>query len=77
MANENLKTQYRVFEDYGFYRCHQSFAVQIALIESISSDMFSRSYTIKLGGMDKQIPLSRDNYASLRSTLGQRGISII
>ena len=76
-SSETLKKLYRVFEDYGFYRCHQSFVVQIALIESISSDMFRRSYMIKLSGMDKQIPLSRDNYASLRSTLEQRGISII
>ena len=76
-SSETLKKLYGVFEDYGFYRCHQSFAVQLDQIESISSDMFHRSYTIKLRGSDKEIPLSRDHFASLRTILEQRGIHIV
>ena len=74
---ETLKKLFAIFEDYGFYRCHQSFAVQLDQIESISSDMFHRSYVIKLRDSDREIPLSRDNYAALRGVLEKRGISII
>ena len=73
-TSESLKTLCRVFEDYGFYRCHQSFVVQLALIESIKPDMFHHSYLIRLRDSQKDIPLSRDRYAGLRSILDQRGI---
>ena len=76
MTTETLKKLYQVFEEYGFFRSHQSFVVQIALIESISADMFRRTYLIKLKGVKEEIPLSRDNYATLRSILEQRGIKI-
>ncbi len=75
-TTETLKKLYQIFEDYGFYRSHQSFVIQLALIESVGSDMFHRSYLIKLKGIKKEIPLSRDNYAPLRSILEQRGIKI-
>ncbi len=75
-TTETLKKLYQVFEDYGFYRSHQSFVIQLALIESISSDMFHRSYLMKLKGIKEEIPLSRDNYSTLRSILEQRGIKI-
>jgi DNA-binding LytR/AlgR family response regulator len=76
-SSETMKKLFSVFEDYGFYRCHQSFAVQLDQIESISSDMFHRSYTIKLRDLDKEIPLSRDKSAPLRTILEQRGIHMI
>lgn len=76
-TTETLKKLYQIFEDYGFYRSHQSFVVQIALIESVSSDMFHRSYLIKLKGIKEEIPLSRDNYSDLRALLDERGIKII
>ena len=75
--SETLKKLYGIFEDYGFFRCHQSFAVQLDRIESIRSDMFHRSYIIKLRDLDKEIPLSRDNAAALRALLEQRGIHMI
>ena len=71
---ESLKKLCQVFEDYGFYRCHQSFVVQVALIESIKPDMFHHSYLIRLRGSEKEIPLSRDRYAALRTMLDKRGI---
>ena len=76
-SSETMKKLFGVFEDYGFYRCHQSFAVQLDQIESIRSDMFHRSYTLKLRDSDKEIPLSRDNFAPLRAILEQRGIHMI
>ena len=76
-SSETMKKLFSVFEDYGFYRCHQSFAVPLDRIESISADMFHRSYTIKLRGCDKEIPLSRDHAAPLRTILEQRGINIV
>ena len=71
---ESLRKLCQVFEDYGFYRCHQSFVVQVALIESIKPDMFHHSYLIRLRGSEKEIPLSRDRYAALRTMLDKRGI---
>ncbi len=76
-TTETLKKLYQVFEEYGFYRSHQSFVVQLALIESISSDMFHRSYLMKLKGIAEEIPLSRDNYSALRAVLEQQGIKIL
>ncbi len=76
-STENLKKLYDVFSDYGFYRCHQSFAVQVGEIESIGQDIFKRAYVIKLKGLDTEIPLSRDNYGELKNILKKRGISIV
>ena len=76
-SSETLKKLYAVFEDYGFYRCHQSFVVQLDQIESISADMFHRSYTIRLRDSLKEIPLSRDHASELRALLEQRGINMI
>ena len=76
-STETLKKLYAIFEDYGFYRCHQSFAVQLDQIESISTDMFRRSYAIKLRDCDKEIPLSRAHFAPLRDILERRGIHMV
>ena len=77
MSSESLKKLAAVFEDYGFFRCYQSFVVKVSLIESVSSDMFHRSYIIKLKGIDREIPLSRDNSSALREILEKNGINII
>ena len=76
-TTESLKKLYQVFEEYGFYRSHQSFVIQLSMIESVSSDMFHRSYLIRLKGIAKEIPLSRDNYGQLRGILEERGIKIL
>ena len=76
-SSETMKKLYGVFEEYGFYRCHQSFSVQLDQIESIRSDMFHRTYSIKLRDSDREIPLSRDHSAPLRAILEQRGIHMI
>ena len=75
-TGETLKKLSGVFEEYGFYRSHQSFLVQLALIESISPDLFHRSYLIRLRGITETIPLSRDRYTPLRTLLEQQGIHI-
>ncbi len=66
-TTESIKKLCQIFEDYGFYRCHRSFVAQFALIESIRPDMFHHSYLLRLRGTEKEVLLSRDRYAALRT----------
>ncbi len=65
-----------MFEPFGFFRCYQSFLVQVAAIRSIYLDSTKHSYNIALNGTDRIIQLSRDKYGELRERLTKDGIMI-
>lgn len=73
---DSLQRLQKVFEPYGFYRCHQSFLVALNKIRGIRSGEYRNSYYIQMVGMDRQIPLSREKYTELRKILTQRGLTI-
>lgn len=76
-TNESLKKLSLIFEEYGFFRSHQSVIVNLELIESIKPDMFKRTYQIKLKGIQELLPLSRDKKAELQQLLKERGIQVL
>ncbi len=73
---DSLQRLQKVFEPYGFYRCHQSFLVALNKIRGIRSGEYKNSYYIQMAGLDQQIPLSREKYTDLRKVLIQRGLTI-
>ena len=47
-TTETLKKLALIFEEYGFFRCHQSVIVNLDLVEAIRPDMFKRTFQIQL-----------------------------
>ena len=76
-TSESLKKLALIFEEYGFFRCHQSVVVNLDLVESIQPDMFKRTYRLKLKGIPETLPLSRDRKNELQELLNERGLQIL
>ena len=51
----------RLLEGSSFFRCYQSFIVNLDKITSIRTDSVSRTYTLSLEGLQEEILLSREN----------------
>lgn len=62
-----------MLEDYGFFRCHQSFLVAISQIRSVTQADFGRTYTAHLICGEK-LPVSRGKFPLLREELEKRGV---
>ncbi len=66
----------RIFEDYGLFRCHQSFLVPLGDIEKVTASSFGQTYEAVL--LDRTVlPVSRSKYARLREELEAMGIPFI
>lgn len=76
-SSDSLQKLQSILESYGFFRCHQSFLVQVEAIRSIILDASKHSYNLVLDRTDQLIPLSRDNYKELRERLAGSGVMII
>ena len=61
----------------GFFRCHQSFLVNLSKVSVIRSDSDSKYHAIGFRGMDGEIAVSREKYmqivSMLRDTYAQDG----
>lgn len=58
--------------DSGFYRCYQSFVVNLSKVEGVYADSEKKNYTIRFKNYDGDILLSRDKYSEFVSILKQR-----
>lgn len=58
--------------DSGFYRCYQSFVVNLSKVEGVYADSEKKNYTIRFKDYDGDILLSRDKYSEFVSILKQR-----
>jgi DNA-binding LytR/AlgR family response regulator len=76
-TSESLKKLALIFEEYGFFRSHQSVVVNVELIEAIQPDMFKRTFQLKLKGIPNTLPLSRDRKAKLENLLCERGLQVL
>ena len=76
-SNDSLQKLQSIFELYGFFRCHQSFLVQLDAIRGIRLDETRNCHNIVLFDTEDQIPLSRGKYLELRERLAGRGLNII
>lgn len=58
--------------DSGFYRCYQSFVVNLSKVEGVYADSEKKNYTIRFKDYDGYILLSRDKYTEFVTILKQR-----
>ena len=75
-TTSSLEELEKIFEDYGFFRCHQSFLIPIADVERVSTGRFGQTYeaTLQNGTV---IPVSRGKYGLLREKLETLGIPFV
>ena len=59
----------QMLEGCGFYRCYQSFIVNLSKVSFIRADGNSKTYAIQFDGYDGEILLSRDKYPELIALL--------
>lgn len=59
-------------KDSGFYRCYQSFIVNLSKVSFIRADNEAKSYAIQFRDCDREILLSRDKYGELVELLKSR-----
>ncbi len=58
-----------IFQNYRFFRSHQSFLIPVNKIKRISIDEFRRAYVVQLEGVKEHIPLSREKHSELKELL--------
>lgn len=56
----------------GFYRCYQSFIVNLSKVNSIRADSVSKNYALQFEGFVGEILLSRDKYGEIIKLLKDR-----
>ncbi len=66
----------RIFVDYGFFRCHQSFLIPIGDICQVGASMFGQTYEASLGN-GTVVPVSRSKYAKLKEKLKLLGVPFV
>ena len=62
----------KMLDGSGFYRCYQSFIVNLSKVSFIRVDNDSKSYAIQFDGYDGEILLSRDKYSEILLLLKER-----
>lgn len=62
----------------GFYRCYQSFIVNLSRVSAVHADSGAKNYTIRFKDYEGEILLSREKYTEIMSLLKERyaGINI-
>lgn len=73
-SREPLQKLEMIFEDYNFFRTHQSFLVPLNKIRGIHIDEYRRSYNINIENVSELLPMSRDKYSELKEILIKKGI---
>ena len=66
----------QMLEGCGFYRCYQSFIVNLSKVSFIRADGNSKTYAIQFDGYDGEILLSRDKYPELLTLLKEKYANI-
>lgn len=62
----------QMLSNVGFYRCYQSFIVNLSKISSIRVDNTSKNYALQFEGFVGEIMLSRDKYGEIIKLLKDR-----
>lgn len=66
----------QMLEGCGFYRCYQSFIVNLSKVSFIRADGSSKTYAIQFDGYDGEVLLSRDKYPELLTLLKEKYANI-
>lgn len=62
----------RMLKKRGFFRCHQSFLVNLAKVAMIQSDNDSKHYAVRFVGLDGEIAVSREKYMEMLTLLREK-----
>ncbi len=65
-----------IFSDYGLFRCHQSYLVNLNHIHSILKSEYGRTYEAQLDN-GVRIPVSRHRYEALKEALSRVGTQFL
>ncbi|MDP4181830.1 MAG: LytTR family DNA-binding domain-containing protein [Bacillota bacterium] len=68
-TKETLETLESKLNDFGFFRCHRSYLVNLRYVTKISP-MFNNNYVIKQEEVEYDIPVSRNRIKELKQILG-------
>lgn len=74
IAKDSLRKLEIIFDEYNFFRSHQSFLVPIEKIKGISLDELKSTYLIEMYDYKEKLPLSRDKYQELKNILAEKGV---
>lgn len=66
----------KIFDDYGFFRCHQSFLIPLGDVRQVNASKFGQTYeTLLADGI--VVPVSRSKHAKLKEALELLGIPFV
>lgn len=66
----------RIFNDYGFFRCHQSILIPTGSVQIVGNSKFGQTYEAILDD-GTVVPVSRGKYKSLKEELEKAGILFV
>lgn len=75
-TSHTLEELERIFAEYHFFRCHQSFLAPLSNIRAAGASRFGQTYEAELEG-GARIPVSRSRYAKLKEEMERLGISFL
>ena len=62
----------KLLEPRGFFRCHQSFIVNLSKVSAVHADNEVKRYTVSFRDYDGEILVSREKYAAMVSLLREK-----
>lgn len=74
ISKDSLQKLGVIFNEYNFYRSHQSFLIPVDKVKGIVLDSMKNTYQIQIYGLEEKIPLSRDKYQELKKMLVEKGV---
>lgn len=76
VLNYTMDELEQLLDGSSFFRCYQSFIVNLDKVSSVRIDSSRRTYALMLDGLDIEILLSREKQKEIISRLRQRGSNI-
>lgn len=67
----------KMLAESGFYRCYQSFIVNLSKVSFVKADAEAKNYALLFEDYSGQVMLSRDKYAEVISILKDRYVKIV
>lgn len=65
-----------IFNEYGLFRCHQSYLVSLRHVTGVAQSDFGRTYWAILRN-GQRVPVSRGKYAAIQARLRERGVQFL
>ncbi|MCR4956507.1 MAG: LytTR family DNA-binding domain-containing protein [Lachnospiraceae bacterium] len=76
LANYNMDELESLLSEYGFYRCYQSYIVNLEKVVEIRVNSEKNLHTLRFENFDEEIILSRTRYAEVMKILREKYASV-